>query len=219
MIYLQNGPDTLRVTGTKPSTDDINLKSGWNWIGFPFQNPETVNDVLNLNAANSTGEDRIKNDFPLPDETASFANYSLVNDNWNDGNLDLMEPGNLYKLFSGHPNGAILSWTPENNNMREDRIKETTRSSPVVDPNDANTWMSPNYASDELMPIIAYVTIDGLEVSDINDKVAFFENDTIRALGEITFVPMLSAFRVNFLVEKASGNFDIRLFDSSDGLI
>lgn len=36
MIYLQSGPDTLRVSGGLVAADDINLRHGWNWMGFPL---------------------------------------------------------------------------------------------------------------------------------------------------------------------------------------
>jgi len=219
MIYLENGPDTLRVTGTTPAPNDILLKSGWNWLGFPFENPESLNDVLSLNSANATGDDRIKIDFPLPGETAKFANYDIGNDNWNDGNIDDLEPNNLYKFFSGHPNGAILSWDPDNNMKGELPDAGQERSGIVVDPNDPTTWVMPELASDEVMPIIGEVIVNGVIVSDPADKVAFFENDTIRGLASIENIEELAIYALSMLAEKSSVPYDIRYFDASEGVV
>ncbi|MDF1695739.1 MAG: hypothetical protein P1U56_07915 [Saprospiraceae bacterium] len=219
MVYLENGPDTLRVTGTASFGGDLVLKSGWNWIGFPFENPESINTALNLNSANATGNDRIKVDFPLPGDVAKFANYNIGSDNWNDGNIDNLEPNNLYKLYSGHPNGAILSWNTPNNLKGEKIENEGIRSSPVVDPNDAGTWVMPEFATDEVMPIIAEVIVNGIVANDPADKVAFFENDTIRALASIEYLSSLNAYELSLLAEKSAGSFDIRYYDASEGVV
>jgi len=219
MIYLEDGPDTLRVTGTAPSTNDIELKSGWNWLGFPFANDEEINDVLNLNTANSTGEDKIKLDFPLDGEIAEFANYNLSGDNWNNGNMDFMKPNNLYKLYSGHPNGAILSWTPQNNVKGVEEEETSARMSAVVDPDDPTTWVMPDLASDEVMPVIAEVLIGGVAANDPADMVAFFENDTIRALGYIEYIEELMVWEVSMLAESSGSAYDIRYFDASEGTV
>ncbi len=217
MIYLDAGPDTLRVTGSAATPIDLQLKSGWNWIGFPFENVEDINDVLEFNAANTTPNDRIKLDFPLPGGTTKFANYDFIT-NWTDGTLDNMEPNNLYKLYSGNPNGANLTWMPENNAKGEE-IDDLARSSAIVDPNDPLTWVLPDLADDAIMPVIAEVLVGGVAASDPADMVAFFENDTIRALGSIEYIDALMVYEVSMLAESTSGSYDIRYYDASEGTV
>ncbi|MFT4535889.1 MAG: hypothetical protein ACI9P5_003259 [Saprospiraceae bacterium] len=221
MIYLENGPDTLRVTGISPTAGDLTLKSGWNWLGFPFENSEALNDVLDLNTENATGEDRIKLDFPLAGDDDKFANYNIVSDNWNDGNITNLEPYNLYKFYSGHPNGAILSWGPQNNLKGKIIEDDQVRSSEVVDPDNAGTWVMPDFATDQVMPIIAEVIVGGVVANDPADMVAFFENDTIRALANIEEVSALNIFALSMLAEKTipMSAYDIRYYDASEGVV
>lgn len=214
MIYLENGPDTLRVTGATIATadiEDINLQNGWNWIGFPFENDENINQVININTSQSSHDDFIKLDFPLPGEALAFAAYDILNNNWNNGNLTMMESNNLYKIFSGNESGATLSWDPLNN------IVPPVSSSLglLADPNDAATWSSPKLNTDLVMPIIAEVIVNDSVVDDTNDKVAFFEQDTLKGFASIEYIQERDQYALSLLLEKSAGNLDIRYYDAS----
>lgn len=219
MIYLENGPDTLRVTGTIVETpDNITLDNGWNWIGFPFEQSEDINQVLKLNSGNQDPDDLIKLDFPLQGEIFKFAQYDILNDNWNDGNIINLESNNLYKIFSGNLNGAVLEWNPQNNiaGPPSNVLKSVGI---IADPNDANTWTDPTFNTDLVMPIIAEVILDSTIITNANDKIAIFENDTIRGFGEIDFVPSTGLYTLSCVVEKSAGNFDFRYYDATANTI
>lgn len=213
MIYLEEGPDTLRTTGVIADAPDVQLQFGWNWLGFPFEYPEAVNPALHF-TQNQTVNDTVKMDYPIPGMLPGSSTYQFSNSSWV-GTLQSLAPNGLYKVHSGNPNGALISWLTQNN-LKDS--ESTSRSGDViVDREDASTWVLPNYATDLVMPIVAEVIIDGVAVSNTIDKVAFFEGDSIRALGSIEYLPELDVYEVSLLAEKIPGStsFEVRYYDSA----
>ena len=89
-----------------------------------------------------------------------------------------------------------------------------------ADPNDASTWILPDYVTEDVMPIVAEVIVGGSVVQEVSDKVAFFDADTIVALANIQFVPEVNAYELSLLAEQIDGaNFDIRYYDASEDTI
>lgn len=98
LINLSNAPDTLRVVGLpSASTIVVNVASGWNWIGFPRLNPESVDAVL---------EDLTPVTGNILKSQDRFASYDAGLDSWV-GNLSFFSPGKGYKLNLSGP-GAII---------------------------------------------------------------------------------------------------------------
>ncbi len=89
LIHLSHAPDTLRVPG-KPITafDNINMLSGWNWIGFQPQSAQPVGDALS--SVNLRNLDILKGH-------NAFSQYHKGSNTWY-GGLQFMEPGKGYKL-------------------------------------------------------------------------------------------------------------------------
>jgi hypothetical protein len=218
MINLQNGPDTLRVTGTvQTNPSPINLNYKWNWIGFPFIEEEEINQVLS-NITNISDGDRIKLAFPLPGENQTFATYDSINNNWSDGNITNLEPNNLYKIYISNSSGAELNWEPTNQFYSPIKEKNSLLLT-VADPSDASTWSLPEINADLVMPVVAKVVVDGLTAIDPNDKIAFFSQDTIKGYGQLFYISQLDEYVVSFVAEDMDGNYDIRYYDASEDIV
>ncbi|MFK7935505.1 MAG: hypothetical protein AB8G22_18470, partial [Saprospiraceae bacterium] len=48
MIYLENEPDTLYLTGQFAPVENIPLNEGWNWVGYPLPDKRTLNSTLTI---------------------------------------------------------------------------------------------------------------------------------------------------------------------------
>jgi len=224
MIYLENGPDTLRITGAlQTSPPDISLWKGWNWIGYPYDSDQLIDgvfDVNNMNGASGTanGLDKIIRGNGQPDDISiDFADYNIGTDMWN-GSLTEMKPYDLHKLYTAHPEAANLTWTSEN--LVGDQNEMQAKMS-VPDPNDVFTWTLPDYGTEEVMPIIADVEVAGQIMTDPLDKVLFFHDDTIRGYGTIHLIPELNTHALTIVAKQLPPNvdYDIRYYDASEGVI
>jgi len=99
LVYLSNGPDTLRVVGLpSASTIVVPLVNNWNWIGYPRLNPETVDDVLQ--DLTPVQGNILKSQF-------KFASYDALLDSWV-GNLNFFSPGLGYKLFLSNTGNIVF---------------------------------------------------------------------------------------------------------------
>ncbi len=89
LIHLSHAPDTLRIPG-KPITtySNIDVLSGWNWIGFQPQTAQPIGDALS--SLNLRNLDLLKGQ-------QAFSQYHKGTDTWF-GPLRFMEPGKGYKL-------------------------------------------------------------------------------------------------------------------------
>jgi len=224
MIYLENGPDTLRVTGAlQASPPDISLLAGWNWVGYPYDTDQAIDPVFDINNMNgaigtANGSDKILRNYGQPDDPSiDFADYDIGTDTWN-GSLTEMKPYDLHKLFTADPNAANLTWTSAN--LRGEDNDAAARMT-GVDPLDASTWNVPNYGSEEIMPIIADVEVAGQIMTDPADMVAFFYDDTLRGYGEITLIPELNTYALTIVGKQLpiGAVYDIKYYDASEGVI
>ncbi len=90
LINLSNSPDTLRIAGNPISSfDQIDLLSGWNWIGYQPQLAKPLGQALA--SVNLRNRDLIKGQ-------EVFSEYHKGSDTWY-GPLQYMEPGKGYKLL------------------------------------------------------------------------------------------------------------------------
>jgi len=223
MIFLQNSKDTLRVTGIAAETPDIIMTSGWNWIGFPFENVEEIDSSFIVNGDNTsggpTGNDKINRNYPIDGGgNPSSATWTFGQDGWI-GNLEDMEANNLYKYYADNPNGANLSWTATESFKGSN--ENTDFRSATADPTDASTWEFPDFGSEEVMPVVAEVIIANVIQVDPADKLAFFYNDSIRAYGEIVFLEEYNQYAISLIGKQipADSIYDIKYYDASEGAI
>ncbi len=89
LIHLSDAPDTLRIPG-KPVTafDNIDVLSGWNWIGFQPQSAQAIKPALSsINLRN----------LDLAKGQEAFSQYHKGSKTWF-GSLQFLEPGKGYKL-------------------------------------------------------------------------------------------------------------------------
>lgn len=215
MIYLQGAPDTLRVSGAITSADNINLINGWNWMGFPFETGENVNLSFTYPAAN--GLDKLKKDTPLPGASNQNAQYNPSNQSWQ-GNMPTMEPNNLYKLYISNPNPTELDWLPDGENANE-APPVSAALGITADPDDETTWTQPAFNSDAVMPVIAQVISGGIIADNPNDRVAIFENDTLRGFASPIYLPEFDTYQFSLLIESGDGDYDIKYYDAEADVI
>jgi hypothetical protein len=90
-----------------------------------------------------------------------------------------------------------------------------------ADPNDASTWSIDDYTSDELMPIIGEVIVNGVTAIDTADKVAFFVGNVLKGYANIRHEGRLDKYVVSTLIEEhnLTDSLTIRYFDASSGNI
>ncbi|MEL6986816.1 MAG: hypothetical protein AAGK97_03210, partial [Bacteroidota bacterium] len=208
MIYLQNGPDTITISGALPATNEVSLYEGWNWLGYPFDT--SMETAMAFDHSNATGIDILKVDYPLPDSLPQTAQYDLINDAWL-GSVDQMHPYHLYKLYVANPNGGVLSWSNGNgaNASPGSQVE-------IADPDDPSTWTIDNYNADKVMQVVAEIYIDSTLDVNIGDKVAFFKNDTLHGVSYIQEANAFGKFVITALVEFTAGDYDILLYDSNE---
>lgn len=89
MIHLSHAPDTLRIPGYPITNfDNIDVFSGWNWVGYQPQGAQNLRDAL--------GSVNLRNrDLIIGQE--SFSEYHKSSKTWY-GPLQFMQPGKGYKL-------------------------------------------------------------------------------------------------------------------------
>lgn len=93
MVYLSDHADTLRIVGNPVALpQDLGVVSGWNWIGYPAQEPALTGDVL---------QDLTPQDGDIIKSLSAFATFDGASAGWL-GSLATMGPGQGYKLKLGN---------------------------------------------------------------------------------------------------------------------
>lgn len=207
MIYLENGPDTLRLTGRNTVINESEMRPGWNWIGYPPQESSTIGNILQFNPF--LGEGSILKVI-TENNTSLIAEHN--SNSWLPANRDLqlydgiklnVTNTDLVSVGYGLTPPAPTGDAPDNS---------------PVNPNDASTWREPSKGFEYVMPMVAEVLVNGDIVTDINDKLAFFVNGEIRAYVQLTEV---SAFenRPEFIIpvgiSDPAEEVEVRFFDAS----
>jgi hypothetical protein len=206
LIYLENGPDTLRVAGTLPNLVNNPLKTGWNWVGFPLQNAKTINDAINI--FNISNNDLIKT--VRQNNTAPFAQYDENNSIWT-GSLTDLRPNDAYKINLANPAGGILNYL-DGNPFQEGNmpIKAKGRSTP--DPMNASTWQLDPLNYQYTLPLIAEVQYNGVTTTNMNDKVAAFIGNELRGVADLEAVNEVNKSLFSFLIGGKAANESFKLY-------
>lgn len=211
MIYLENGPDTLRLTGSVTTYSDVNLNNNWNWIGFPLQDAKSINSAFTI--SNLTGGDVIKT--TRQNGTSAFSDYNVNTNQWQ-GALTQLQTNEAYKIQLQHPNGGILTYS---NNFGPDGGDQQNRGGfeQIADPADPGTWHINNHNYELTMPVIACIKNDGITQSDVFDKFALFVGNDLRGTGNVINVNEFNNFVVSMIVGATAPNeiYSLYFFDNS----
>ncbi|MEE9371717.1 MAG: 3-coathanger stack domain-containing protein, partial [Saprospiraceae bacterium] len=203
MIFLQNGPDQLRVTGNDASAQPITLTAGWNWIGYPLEEAQNLTGAFALN--NLADNDLIKTIQQVG--TAPFAQYNIATTQWA-GSLTELQPYEAYKINMAHPNGGILTYAPVAGIQvsENEKLSSLTKSIVAADPQDQATWIMNDLVYQYVMPMVGELKYDGAVSTDTNDKVAAFVGNDLRGVGNVELVAGLSRHEVSFLIGGTAAN-------------
>jgi PKD repeat protein len=193
MIYLKNGPDTLRVSGQNATPSNVQLKHGWNWVGFPLQNTQTIKDAINV--LNISDQDILKT--VRQNGTAPFSQYEASSATWM-GSLSHLQANDAYKLLINNAIGGILSFNPSGGFNENPNTIAQSRFTP--DPFNATTWVLDPLNYQYTSALVAEVHFNGVTASNTNDKVAIFVGNELRGLGSISHNTALNKHLVSLLI-------------------
>ena len=217
LIYLQNGPDQLRVIGEEALAQPISLTVGWNWIGYPFAEAQNLTGAFSLN--NLADNDLIKT--IRQTGSAPFAQYNIATTQWA-GSLTEMQPYDAYKINMVHPNGGTLTYSPVSGiKIAENENSIKTKSFVAADPQDQTTWIMDELAWQYVMPMIGELKYNGVISSDTNDKVAAFVGNELRGVGNVELIEALERYEVSFLIGGTTPNEVLTLYyyNASEGTV
>ncbi|MBO4674230.1 MAG: InlB B-repeat-containing protein [Bacteroidaceae bacterium] len=142
----------------------INLKKGWNWIGYPMANEATIEDALK-------GFTPMEGDCIVGQD--DFSTYT--GSSW-DGLLVVLTPGKGYMYRSGETKSVHFSKTAEAKAREaKARIEETAESS----------WTCDIHKYPNRMPTIARLYIKDVEADASDYDVAAFCGDECRGVGKV----------------------------------
>lgn len=170
MINLSDKPDTLRIPGNPITNfDQIDMLSGWNWIGYQPQETQTLDQALS--SVNLRNRDILK-------AQESFSEYHRGSSTWY-GPLQFMQPGKGYKLRLR--SGVIY------NNLVYSRLG-------LQDFEVDHTLFE---SSMTLIGSLGEVP-EGTDISPERLLVGAFIDDSCRGSGYIEYVEFLKSYRVIF---------------------
>jgi len=206
LIYLENGPDTLRITGKPAPTDNVQLQSGWNWVGYPLAETKLINDAIDV--INVSENDQIKT--VRQDNTAAFAQLDDML-NWT-GSLTNLRPYDAYKINIQNEIGGILDYKESNPFRGEDYPKSIASSRTTANPNDETTWTMNNFNYQFNTTVIGEVLFNGLVSANTNDLVAAFVGNDLRGVGSIEQVSEVGRPEVSFMIGGIAGDQEYTLY-------
>ena len=182
MVYLQNGPDSIRVTGAPAPPYTKFLPAGTNWVGFPSQGSLILEKAIGV--ANLSDVTQIKN-----------KDISRLSDgtSWTSGLLTEMVPNGGYKLFLDNLKPVTIPDSIVPPGATGDFIASGLLVS--ADPNDASTWdiVLDDYTYTDVIPVVGRIVQDSATVAgDGLKKVAAFINGELRGVGLIENMSQLS---------------------------
>ena len=216
LIYLENGPDTLRVSGSNASPQNIQVKKGWNWIGYPMQNANSLESGINISGISN--QDVIKT--IRQDNTIVSAQYNSTTSDWT-GTLSMIKPYDGYKIQINNPIGGILQYT-EGDNFRGDETTELisgARSS--ANPTDESTWNMSNFNYEYNLPLVAKVSFNGIITTNTNDRIAAFVGNDLRGVGTIQMVDAVNRPVVSLMIGGLEANevFTLYYYNASENVV
>ena len=183
MIKTKADNVTVNLTGSFEdyANTNIELKQGWNWIGYPINEAVSLNDAIPTEA--------LKDGDVIKDQTSSaryYVDFELPNGNtftgW-DGSLTEMKPGQGYMFKS--VNEKTFSYTTSSNGARSTLN--------TVDYSGDNHWFTDATQYPNNMNIVAMMSIDG-EIVKGNYEVAAFANGECRGSARPIYIEALDAY-------------------------
>jgi len=195
MIHLSDAPDTLRVPGYPIANfDNIDVSSGWNWIGYQPQGAQALKDGL--------GSVNLRNrDLLIGQE--GFSEYHKGSKTWY-GPLQFMEPGKGYKLK--------LKVGVTYNNLVYSRVGLKDFE---VD--------YQKYESNMTLIASVGLEVGDVSQEIIEERllVGAFIDDTCRGYGYVEYVPFLDDYRVIFSLQGNPSDIGrpltFRIYDTQSG--
>ncbi len=192
MVYLQNGPDSIRITGGDALPYSRVIIEGTNWIGFPAQIEQSVEDAIGVNSLSNVSILRNQNQSRLS-----------VGNEWTDGNLLEMSPNDGYQLTVSA--NTVINVPGTNPSGKEDGQKDflSRNFTYPADPWDQETWTLEvnEYAYSENIPFIGSIR-NGIQkvTSQGEHKIAAFVGNDLRAVADINLIAPLAKDMYTLLI-------------------
>ena len=156
----------------------INVKEGWNWIGYPVSEEVNINNAI----PNAKQDDVIKSQFD--GYAMYYKDYPLNNTTltgWY-GELTTLKPGRGY-MYQASEDGEF-SYTKGNGNGAK---------SNTIDYNGKNYWFADATQYPNNMSIVAMLSIDG-EIVKGNYEVAAFANGECRGSARPIYIEAIDTY-------------------------
>lgn len=205
LIYLENGPDTLRAVGTPVTIENTQLQEGWNWVGYQLPESQPINPTLNVFGA--TDGDVIKT--IRQDNSAPFAQYN--NATWT-GSLAELRPYDAYKININNAVGGILNYPAGNPFRSEEEEKLIASSRAPADPFDETTWTMTNFNFQFNIAVVGEILFNGNVSANTNDLVAAFVGNDLRGVGQVEMVNEVNRPIVSFMIGGVTTNEEYTLY-------
>ena len=138
----------------------VNLKTGWNWIAYPYIESKQISDVI----TNATEGDCIVNQY-------GFAEYS---DGYWEGTIDMFEPGLGYLYKSFVDKEILFEFTSEVTDDSQSKLSDRTATTEDID-----VHSYPN-----TMNIIAKLYKDKIEQTEENFVIYALVNNELRGISQ-----------------------------------
>ena len=188
-----SAPLTLDVSGcfVDPSTVDITLHNGWNWISFPSR--------YNMDVTTAFGS-RPSNGDVLKSKNA-FATYIESEHMWI-GSLSMLEPGQGYMYNSTNSDNIILNYP------------SATRDTGVTIQLPEDYWLADEHKYADNITFIGLIQLDGKPIESDSLEVGAFCKGEERGSARAIYVGPLDAYRVFLTVQGQDGDsLNFRIFD------
>lgn len=191
---MMNADDELSFDGPFFAEDNtIPLRKGWNWIGYPQLNSQTLSAALSKFSA-SEG-DQIIGQY-------GFATYE--NGEWA-GSLESLTTGAGYLYKSASPNTLKYSGSTTSASLAKPRFHVQPRTAWTVSPS----------AYPNVMGVVARLVVDGQENNDLTYSIgAFSEDGECRGLGKY----VNGTIYITIYGDKAD-NITFKALDSHTGVV
>ena len=187
-------PVTIELTGDFVEYEqfEIDLKEGWNWLGFPLSKEVNINDAFASFDELEAG-DMIKGKDSDEPTAFYYKDQQLPNGNMFTGWLPeyTLKPGRGYMFKSSGDKEFVYS---ANSNRSSDSGLKT------INYNGENHWFADVTKYPNNMSIVAMLSIDGEIVKD-NYEVAAFANGECRGSARPIYIEALDAYMLFMTIQ------------------
>ena len=200
-MMKMNSPDTISYMGTPCDYQTpIDLANGWNWIGYPCQQPNSLGNAL----ASIEGIGVF-----IKNQVAFATYYTEGGFGWYSSNgLDNLVPTDGYMLKT-NASGTLVYPVPASSGLAK---KAMTKQVASNGPN----WNVDPHNFEHSMAVTGVVIVDGVESNDGSDVVGAFVGNECRGVASIAYFPLAERYEFGMLVYGQEGE-DImfKVFDAS----